>query len=111
MSYRRFTDSQGTTWRVWDVVPEPVDRRRGLRRLKGIKVVHPDRRVLPTRRVDMRRARLFFPPTESPWLTFESDAERRRLRPVPEQWWLENDRGLERLCAQAQAQHMALSSR
>ncbi len=101
MSYRRFTDSDGTLWRVWEVVPHPIDRRRGLRRIKVHRIHHPDRRTVPTRRVDMRRARLFFPPSETPWLTFESADERRRLRPVPETWWLEDERGLERLCTLA----------
>ncbi|HEX6746490.1 MAG TPA: hypothetical protein VF092_04180 [Longimicrobium sp.] len=104
MSYRRFTDSSGTPWRVWEVVPQPVDRRRGVRRIKVVRIHHPERRVVPTRRLDMRRSRLFFPPSETPWLTFESADERRRLRPVPETWWLEDARGLERLCAQAAPQ-------
>jgi hypothetical protein len=107
MSYRHFTDSRGTTWRVWDVVPQPVDRRRSMRRVRVMKIHHPDRRALPTRRVDMRRARLYFPPTETPWLCFESERERRRLRPVPPTWWLEDDRGLERLCAMAAPQRVA----
>ena len=94
MSYRRFTDSQGTPWRVWEVVPSPVCRRRGVRRIQVVNH-HPDRRV------DMRRSRLFFPPTEASWLCFESDADRRRLRPVPERWWLEDEAGLERLCTLA----------
>ena len=101
MSYRRFTDSVGTLWRVWEVVPNPIDRRRGIRRIKVIRIHHAERRFVPTRRLDMRRARLFFPPSETPWLTFESADERRRLRPVPATWWLEDERGLERLCAQA----------
>jgi hypothetical protein len=110
MSYRRFTDSQGTAWRVWDVIPDPVDRRRALRRVQVMKIHHPERRVLPTRRVDLRRARLYFPPTETPWLTFESAYERRRLTPIPDRWWLENDRGLERLCAAAEAQGSPVES-
>lgn len=99
MSYRRFTDSQGTLWRVWEVVPTPLCRRRAIRRIRVIKVHFPERRVLADRRVDMRRSRLFFPPTESSWLCFEGDTERRRLKPVPERWWLEDDEGLERLLA------------
>jgi hypothetical protein len=104
MSYRHFTDSQGRPWRVWEVVPHPVDRRRGIRRIQVLKIHHPERRVLPTRRVDMRRSRLYFPPTETPWLAFEAGDERRRLRPVPEAWWLEDERGLERLCRIAEPQ-------
>ncbi|HEX8244454.1 MAG TPA: hypothetical protein VF541_13190 [Longimicrobium sp.] len=107
MSYRRFTDSSGTPWRVWEVVPHPVDRRRGIRRIQVIKIHHSDRRTLTTRRLDMRRSRLYFPPAETPWLAFESGDERRRLRPVPPAWWLEDDRGLERLCRSAEPQRMA----
>ena len=104
MSYRRFTDSQGTPWRVWEVVPSPVCRRRGVRRIQVVKIHHPDRRTLPDRRLDMRRSRLFFPPTEPSWLCFEAGTDRRRLTPVPERWWLEDDAGLERLCELARPQ-------
>jgi len=104
MSYRRFTDSQGTPWRVWEVVPSPLCRRHGIRRIQVVKIHHPERRTLAERRVDMRRSRLFFPPTEPSWLCFEAGAERRRLRPVPERWWLEDDAGLERLCELARPQ-------
>jgi hypothetical protein len=104
MSYRRFTDSQGTPWRVWEVVPSPLCRRSGVRRIKVVKIHHPDRRAHPDRRMDMRRSRLFFPPTEPSWLCFEAGSDRRRLTPVPDGWWLEDDAGLERLCAQARPQ-------
>jgi hypothetical protein len=104
VSYRRFTDSEGTPWRVWQVVPSPLDRRRGIRRIRIIKIYHPERRVLPERRLDMRRSRLFFPPHEPSWLCFESARERRRLSPVPERWWLEDAGGLEKLCQAAQLQ-------
>jgi hypothetical protein len=101
VSYRRFTDADGTPWRVWQVVPSPLDRRRSIRRIHIIKIYHRERRFLPTRRIDMRRSRLFFPPNEPSWLCFESDTERRRLIPVPERWWLEDDAGLSRLCEEA----------
>lgn len=103
MSYRRFFDSHGTLWRVWEVVPQ-VDRRRGVRRVHVVKIYHRDRRVLPDRRLDMRRSRLFFPPTESAWLCFEANARKLRLTPIPERWYLEDDAGLERLCTLAEPQ-------
>ena len=103
MSYRHFNDSQGRPWRVWEVVPSPVCRRRRVRRIHVAKI-HHDRRKRPDRRVDMRRSRLFFPETEPSWLCFEAGEDRRRLRPVPERWWLEDDAGLERLCALARTQ-------
>lgn len=101
MPYRRFTDSRGTLWRVWDVVPARVDRRLAVRRVRVQKIFHPDRRTLPTRRVDMTQARLYFPPGEAGWLCFESDGARHRLRPLPAGWLLEDDAGLERLCERA----------
>ena len=102
MAYRRFTDSEGTAWRVWDVAPTLIDRRFGMRRIMVVKVHFPERRATPDRRVDMHRSRLYFPPTEAGWLTFESDTSKRRLRPTPPGWVLESDEGLEALCARAE---------
>jgi hypothetical protein len=102
MSYRRFFDSAGTLWRVWEVIPQ-VDRRLAVRRVHVTKIYHPDRRVLPDRRLDMRRSRLFFLPSESSWLCFEADSRKLRLTPIPDRWYLEDDTGLERLCARAES--------
>ena len=55
----------------------------------------------PPWRVDMRRSRLYFPPTESGWLTFESDDSKRRLRPIPQGWAHASDETLEDLCTRA----------
>lgn len=97
MSYRSFVDSDGTRWRVWDVVPTLVDRRYAIRRIRVAKIAHPERRVLPTRRLNMARSWLYFPPTEKGWLCFESRTRRLRLRPIPENWLLRTDEQLERL--------------
>lgn len=102
MAYRSFTDSQGRPWRVWDIRPTPVDRRFAIRRVRVVRIHHPDRRVLPDRRVDMRRSRLFFSPDEKPWLLFESGSARRRLHPAPEHWVLADDAALEDLCSRAE---------
>lgn len=102
MAYRRFTDSAGESWRVWDVAPSLIDRRFSIRRIKVVKIHFPDRRAVPDRRVDMRRSRLYFPPTESGWLTFESDTSKRRLRPIPDGWAHAPEETLEELCARAE---------
>lgn len=101
MPYRRFVDSLGAPWRVWDVVPDLIDRRIAIRRLRAIKIFHPDRRVLPTRRLDLLRSYLYFPPTETGWLCFESDHDKRRLRPIPDGWAHDSDGALEELCRRA----------
>lgn len=101
MPYRRFVDSQGKRWRVWDVVPTPLDRRVGVRRLRAIRIFHNDRRMIPTRRLDLNRARLYFPPSETGWLCFESDEAKRRLRPIPDGWAHDSDVTLEQLCVRA----------
>ncbi|HEX8674650.1 MAG TPA: hypothetical protein VF710_22305 [Longimicrobium sp.] len=102
MPYRRFVDSQGKRWRVWDVVPAPVDRRVAVRRLRDIRIFHNDRRMVPTRRHDLNRARLYFPPSETGWLCFESDEAKRRLRPIPAGWAHDSDVSLEQLCFRAE---------
>ena len=101
MSYRRFTDSRGITWRVWDVVPALLDRRLAVRRINIIRHHNGERRTMAERRVDMRRSRLFFPPAEKAWLCFESADSRRRLSPVPSEWMTRSDADLEALCAQS----------
>ena len=103
MPYRYFIDSNGVRWRVWDVVPTLVDRRRALRRVAVMKVQHPERRMLPTRRINMTRSRLYFPPSECGWLCFETEGGRFRLRPIPPDWLLGSDEDLERLRRVAEA--------
>lgn len=56
MAYFEITDPQGRVWRVWDTHPQP-------HRAGGVGEEYA-----------------------SGWLTFESDSEKRRLRPVPPQW-------------------------
>jgi len=101
MAYRRFTDTNGRHWRVWDVSPL-LDRRFGIRRVQVLKIHFRDRRAVPDRRIDMRRSRLYFPPTETGWLTFESEGSKRRLRPIPAEWAHWSDEALEELCGRAE---------
>lgn len=86
------------------MIPSPVDRRLAIRRIRILRIAHPERRVLPDRRLDMRSSRLYFPSTEKGWLCFESETARRRLRPAPHDWAVRADEELESLCALAEVQ-------
>jgi hypothetical protein len=101
MAYRYLVDDDGVTWRVWDVQPSPIDRRHQIRRIKVMRIRHAERRTIPTRRVDMARSRLYFPPTEKGWLCFESDTGRLRLRSYPENWPVLSDEHLDALRREA----------
>ena len=54
MGYRVFTDSQGTEWQAWDVVPQLTERREVERRVRIVPVPHADRRRDPDRRDHQR---------------------------------------------------------
>lgn len=87
MPYRTFADEQGKSWEIWDVRPERVERR-GVERREG--EVKPwtgvERRVADDRRREREsRIRLAYPLSEG-WLVFKSDAEKRRLAPIPPDW-------------------------
>jgi hypothetical protein len=97
MPYRYLIDSRGIHWRVWDVRPTLIDRRGAVRRLKALTIPHAERRMLPTRRLDVPRSRLYFPPSETGWLCFESEEERIRLKPIPEDWMVLEDHTLAEL--------------
>ena len=78
---RAFTDSSGTEWRVWDVLPSNTTQSfsaglGGLSSLMGTAFA-------------------------SGWLCFESPREKRRLAPIPDDWGGSGDRDLERLCSHA----------
>lgn len=94
MAHREFTDSERTTWMVWEVYPALADRRTSV----------GDRRGYMRETVDRRTA--FNPACVSPeyahgWLAFQSGLERRRLVPVPPGWEALDESDLERLCKAA----------
>lgn len=66
MALREYRDPKGVTWRVWLVQPA---------RLTGVSTV-PNK-------------------YEAGWLCFESDAEKRRLCPVPASWETRTDHELD----------------
>ena len=86
---RTFRDSSGTEWQVWRVTPSAAvypERRREARRAAGEGgPVDQDRRSTTDRRKgDIQLG----------WLCFDSEAERRRLYPVPPDWEDYPDEGL-----------------
>ena len=72
--HRTFRDAHGVTWSVWAVHPQHSGTRRA--GLRGTFV--------------------------QGWLAFVSEAEKRRLSPVPEGWMECDDAELERMCAEAE---------
>jgi hypothetical protein len=97
MSLRRFTDSVGVTWEVWEVEPSRAERR----------LAKVDRRRTPRRGPDRRqqvedtaRVRISSEFTYG-WLAFQAAHEKRRLAPVPDGWERLDDAGLEQLLQQA----------
>ena len=87
--HRQFTDAEGRSWDVWEVIPQMAERREG----------HTD--VPVERRADSKpRASLPVEMREG-WLAFESRHERRRLAPSPAGWELLNDRDLAQLLDRA----------
>jgi hypothetical protein len=91
MPHRRFTDSKGTAWEVWDVEASHAERRQAEPDPRASKR-GPDRR----RTADRTRIRLHGK-LSSGWLCFESKHDKRRLAPAPEAWGDLDEAGLERL--------------
>jgi hypothetical protein len=65
---RGFKDTTGVEWRVWEVVPS--------------------RAAIETSPVAQSRTSLSSTPYANGWLCFESEAEKRRLAPIPDGWEL-----------------------
>ena len=76
MAHRTFRDEQGRQWDVWEVVPTAVERR-----------MARSRRFSGAERRRHEEARVLVPDAlQKGWLAFQSEAERRRLAPIPGQW-------------------------
>lgn len=80
MPLRELTDEEGVSWRVWDVHPRlevlPQDG-------SGV-----ERRVRDAPEMFIERCRERAPESApgGGWLAFDSEEEKRRLSPVPEDW-------------------------
>ena len=101
MGYRVFTDSRGTEWQTWDVVPQLTERRAIERRVRVEPVPHADRRRAPDRRIIKGRRPTLTAGLDTGWLCFETDREKRRLAPIPSDWQRCSAEQLERYCAAA----------
>ena len=76
MALRNFTDSQGHTWRVWNVVPQYAAGRDEEQMTPGL---------------------------QGGWLCFENSGEKRRLSPIPADWENAASDALEQYLVQAAA--------
>lgn len=88
MPYRVFTDSTGSEWQVWDIVPKLSERREvddGERRVTVLPTGFADRRKEQRRRTQLRRA-MFRGSYSQGWLCFENRTHKRRLTPIPRDW-------------------------
>ena len=99
MSYRTFLDQAGKRWEVWLVTPAAAERRRVDRRVASRGAEESsgftERRQTPERRKSPFRRNISVATEYSDgWLCFESEGEKRRLAPVPQDW---NEAGPDRL--------------
>ena len=112
MPYRTFEDSAGTEWQVWDIVPRLSERRSASpvdRRIRVIPISFADRRREQRRvpQTPVARARLRGTYAQG-WLCFESDIEKRRLSPIPDDWTTCDEDRLEEYAGHAE--HVATSN-
>jgi hypothetical protein len=108
MGHRSFTDTSGTHWNVWDVVPQWTERRSGEERRRPDNDPGDDPPVLERRKKQQRRAETrdagrvkIASGLSRGWLAFESAHDKRRLAPVPAGWEELSDAELEALLRKA----------
>lgn len=97
MALRTFTDSQGTRWDVWNVTSYVL---RGQERRGDEGGAAPEYEG-PERRGGTQNS--LVPNPGAGWLCFQSDADKRRLAPVPSDWISASDAELEALLADSVA--------
>ena|ERR1043165_901177 len=96
MPHRRFRDTQGVEWNVWEVRPQGLERRRTPVASKAAERT-VERRRHPEFRVSLGMS------MSKGWLVFDSSSEKRRLAPIPSDWNLLSEHDLGRLCRDAVA--------
>jgi hypothetical protein len=94
MSYRRFTDTAGTSWEAWEVHPAVIERRLSEER-RVVQRTSSDRRKNPLFRLDI--------PSElrAGWLAVEGEVKRMRVAPIPDGWMTLSDAELVGLVTRA----------
>ena len=102
MSYRRFCDSQGYMWEVWEVRPLVVERR-----------VNAERRANAREEADRRSQREFrlVIPGELArgWLAVQSSEKKLRVTPIPDGWMHLTDQELAELVTRSSQRDQAAS--
>ena len=93
MVHRKFLDSDGIAWDVWEVIPQSAERRKLRERRDAPRDAH-DRRL-------RHEVRLRLSTGVDGWLVFESQFQKRRLRPIPRDWHLASETELESMCVRA----------
>lgn len=95
MAHREYVDSHGLKWQAWEVIPMSSERRK-LR----------ERRLKPrgsTERRQRHEVRLRASDGQADgWLVFESVDGKRRLKPIPVEWYRASIEELESMCARAE---------
>jgi hypothetical protein len=94
--YREFEDSDGTRWRVWEVVP-PANTDEVLSRLPTSVPENASAAIVERRNVQNERRALW----TKGWLLFESVSQRKRLIPIPSNWNLATEAELDVMCGSA----------
>ena len=95
MAVREYTDSEGISWQVWEVIPQSVERRKLRERRVADRDEH-DRRKRHEVRLRSVEGDV------DGWLVFESFDVKKRLRPIPKGWHLASSVELESMCARAE---------
>lgn len=94
--YREFGDSNGTRWRVWEVVP-PAKTDEVLSRLPTAAPQNASAEIIERRNVQNERRALW----TKGWLLFESVSQRKRLIPIPSNWNVATEAELDAMCQSA----------
>lgn len=102
MSYRRFTDSEGSAWEAWEVHPSAVERRLEVER-------RSESRDTEERRQQGQFHLAIPAELREGWLAFQGRHARARLAPIPNGWMLLSDDELATLMGRAERRPSAKS--